>query len=47
MSQPKIPISHLPPRRGGGAKPYIWTVVLGVAAGAVSIAFAVLRHKAP
>ena len=47
MNRPQIPISRFPTRRDGGAKPYIWAAALGVAAGAVSLAFALLRHKAP
>jgi hypothetical protein len=44
MSEPQIPISRLPARRRGGAKPYILAGALGVVAGLVSFAFAVLRR---
>lgn len=45
MSEPQIPAPRSPARRQGTAKPYILSAALGLVAGLVSVALAVLRAK--
>jgi hypothetical protein len=44
MTEPQIPISRVPARRRGAARPYILAGALGLVAGLLSLAFAVLRR---
>ncbi len=44
MSEPQIPIYRWPVRRRDAAKPYILAAALGLVAGVLSLAFAVLRR---
>lgn len=44
MTQPKIPIYYATTRRPGAARPYILAAAVGLVAGLISVAFAVLRR---